>query len=140
MPENKGPYVVTSIGRGVENSEQAFMAALLVLMTDWDGVEQREGRRGTYATTGANSFRLREIPEQTTRALVETLHALGHEISPDDVQACFQDEYDYQVSYSINRFPLKKQAGLSTADVRAIDRVRELMASGSRGVKERLAG
>lgn len=140
----KPQYKVTSIGKGSGDgsSKSAFMAAMLVLLTDWSETERRQGRRGEYATTGAQSFRLREIPGDVVQAIQASLEALGHEVSEEEIAQCFDNEFDYQVSYSINRFPLAKTSGLTSADVKAIDRVKTLISGAGTGriVKQRLAG
>lgn len=141
MPEQSGPYKVVAIGKGVENQQEVFLAAMMVLLTDWENTERRQGRRGEYATTGAQSFRLREIPRDMAAAIAQSLSTLGFELSEDDIAQCFANEFDYQVSFSINRFPLKQTAGLTATDMRAIERVRAIMSSGKRReVTERLAG
>lgn len=122
-------------------TRQTLLAALVVLLADWDNAEERTGRRGKYLTTGAMSTRFRELPEDVQDRCMEALSTLGLDINAGELDAFFNAGHEYQVSYSINRFGVSGGSGekpLTSNELRSVERVRTLIEKKGKTVLDKL--
>lgn len=134
------PRVVTMDGDKDVKTDM-LIAVLLVLLTDWDNVQERQGRRGTYVTTGALSTRFREVPDEVQQAVRQSLEVLGIYLNEEDLDLFFDGEHEYQVSHAINRFAMTggKDRPLTANEMKSIDRVKALLQRKGGAVTDRLA-
>lgn len=121
-------------------TKQVILAALVVLLADWDSAQKRTGRRGEYLTTGALSTRFRELPEEVQRGCMEAVALLGLDVNDGELDAFFNAGHEYQVSYSINRFGASGSSGktLTSNELRSVERVRTLIEKKGKAVLDKL--
>lgn len=121
---------------------ELLVGTLLVLLANWPDAEARTGRRGTYLTTGAQSFRARTLPPE----LIDTIHRLcetfGVTKTEKEIKHIFSGIYEYQVSFSVNKFQIRKQPSLTQLEQRAIEKIRQILEEDGKdtSVLEQLAG
>lgn len=111
---------------GDRPSKDLIIGAMIVMLTNWDSSEVRTGRRGDYLTTGAMQIRFRTVPKETQMSVLMALRALGEDIDEEELAEVFNGNDEFQMSFAINKFQSKSR-GLSTADQRAIERVKALL-------------
>lgn len=122
-------------------TKQVILAALVVLLADWDNAQKRTGRRGEYLTTGALSTRFRELPEEVQRGCMEAVGSLGLDVNDGELDAFFNAGHEYQVSYSINRFGASGSSTgktLTSNELRSVERVRTLIEKKGKAVLDKL--
>lgn len=106
-----------------------LVAALLAVLTDWDKAEVRAGRRGEYRTTGASMYRIRELNEQEKQQVMLACGTLGIDVDEDDLSEIFTGGFEYQASYSCNRFVTGTGSGitLTSNERRILDRAASIL-------------
>lgn len=126
-----------------ENSNnQAVLAALFAIMTNWDEAEVRAGRRGEYRTTGANMFRLRELAGEERGRVEAACAAVGIGIESEEIDEMFNGDYEYQISFACNRFVSKGATvsgiRLTGNEMKAVERLRVIAEKKPQAVAELL--
>lgn len=120
---------------------ELLIAALLVMFTNWDNTETREGRRGKYHTTGASQLpRMKTIPKDIKSNLISIANSIGMDIEEEEIDELFSGLHEYQLSFAINRFESRTGDGISltSREQKAVQTVVELLARKPEAVTEKL--
>lgn len=117
-----------------------LVAALVAAITNWDEAETRQGRRGDFKTTGANMIRLKELDSSEREQLSLVCGAMGCDLDDEELEELFAGSFEFQVSFSCNRFPVSSASGpaLTMAERRVLDKAAGILVRKEKAAAELL--